>query len=128
MFVYGAGACPFVVTRTALPWSGDKKRSDSSSFFYFILIEFSHQLIDAKNPARGHKVEKHNPEGKNVRRTLNTKRKRQWYKKYSEKAASPNKQKEKRKKHVWLSGRVNKGPRLQRKREEEKEAKQNKRC
>ena len=74
-----------------------KKRSDSSSFFYLFFIEFSHQLIDAKNPVRGHKVEKHNPVGKNVRRTLNTKRKRQWYKKYSEKAASQNKQKEKKK-------------------------------
>ena len=39
---------------------------------------------------------KKHPEGKNVRRALHTKRKRQWYKKYSEKATSPNKQKEKR--------------------------------
>ena len=51
---------------------------------------------DVKNPARGHKVEKHHPEGKNVRRTLHTKKKRQWYKKYSEKATSPNKQKGKK--------------------------------
>ena len=52
------------------------------------------------------KVEKHHPEGKNVRRTLHTKRKRKRYKKYSEKATSPDKQKEKNKKHVWLSGRL----------------------
>ena len=43
-----------------------------------------------------------------------------------------NKQKEKRKKHVWLSGRLhiegqlNEGPRLQRKHKDENEAKQNK--
>ena len=67
---------------------------------------------DVKNPARGHKVEKHHPEGRNVRRTLHIKRKRQWYQKYSEKAASPNKQKEKTKKHVWLSGRLHVGGQL----------------
>ena len=50
-------------------------------------------------------------------------------KKYSEKATSPKKEK----KHVWLSGRLhiegrlNKGPRLQRKYKDENEAKQNKR-
>ena len=37
-----------------------------------------------------------------MRCILQSKRKRQWYKKYSEKATSPNKQKEKRKKRVWL--------------------------
>ena len=54
--------------------------------------------------------------------------------KYSEKATSPNKQKKEkeRKKHVWLSGRLhiegrlNEGPRLQRKHKDENEAKQNK--
>ena len=66
--------------------------------------------------------------GKNGRRTLHTKRKRQWYEKYS---TSPNKRKKKRKKHVWLSGRLhiegrlNEEPRLQRKHKDEK-AKQNK--
>ena len=55
------------------------------------------------------------------------KEKRQWYRKYSEKATSPNKQKKKRKKHVWLSGRLhiegrlNEGPRLQRKPKDENE-------
>ena len=45
--------------------------------------------------------------------------------KYSEKATSPNKQKKKRKKLVWLSGRLdigerlNEGPRLQRNHEDE---------
>ena len=33
-----------------------------------------------------------------MQRTLHSKRKRQWYRKYSEKAISPNKQKEKKKK------------------------------
>ena len=48
-----------------------------------------------------------------------------------EKATSPNKQKEKRKKHVWLSGglhiegRLNEWPRLQRIHRDENEAKQN---
>ena len=47
--------------------------------------------------------------------------KRQWYKKYSENATSPDKQKGKINKHVWLSGRLhvegrlNERPRLQRK-------------
>ena len=74
---------------------------------------------------------KHNAEGNNVRRTLHTKRKRQWYKTYSEKATSPNKQREKDiKKHVWLSGRphiegrLNDEPRLQRrKHKDEKRSK-----
>ena len=41
----------------------------------------------------GHKVEKHHPEGKNVRRTLHTKRKRQWYKntRKKQKPTSPKK-------------------------------------
>ena len=48
---------------------------------------------------------------------------------YSEKATSPHKQKEKRKKHVRLSGRLhiegrlNEGPRLQRKHKDEKRSK-----
>ena len=51
-----------------------------------------------QNPARDHKVEKHHSEGKNVRRTLHSKRKRPWYKQHSEKATSPNKQLGKKKK------------------------------
>ena len=55
--------------------------------------------------------------------------------KYSEKATSPKKKenKKKKKKDVWLSGRLhvegrlNEGPRLQRKHKDENEAKQNKR-
>ena len=50
-----------------------------------------------KNLARGHEVEKHNSEGKNVRRTLHRKRAEMVLKKYSEKVTSPNKPKEKRK-------------------------------
>ena len=38
-----------------------------------------------KNPARGHKVEKHHSEGKNVRRTLHTKSKWKWYRKSTRK-------------------------------------------
>ena len=60
--------------------------------------------------------------------TLHIKRNRKWYKKYSEKATSPNEQKD-----VWLSGRLhiegrlNEGPRLQRKHDEKRsKAKQNK--
>ena len=52
------------------------------------------------------RYKKHHPEGKNVRRPLHTinKRKRQWYqKKNSEKAISPNKQKEKRKKETRVN-------------------------
>ena len=56
-------------------------------------------------------------------------------KKYSEKATSPNNQKEKikRKKQVWIlvrlhiEERLNEGPRLQRKHRDENETKQNKR-
>ena len=72
---------------------------------------------------------KHHSEGKNVRRTLRTKGKRKWYKKNSEKATSPPTPK----KHVRLSGRLhiegrlNEGPRLQRKHKDENGAKQNKR-
>ena len=40
------------------------------SYPIHLLIEFSHKKTDVKNPARGHKVEKYHPEGKNVRRTL----------------------------------------------------------
>ena len=71
-------------------------------------------------------MEKHHSEGKNVRRTLHTKRKRKWYKTYTEKATSP------KTKNVWLAGRLhiegrlNEGLRLQRKHTNENEAKQNK--
>ena len=53
--------------------------------FYFcgVLAE-----ADVKNPARGHKVVKHHPEGKNVRYTLHTRRKRQRYQKYTRKKRS----------------------------------------
>ena len=59
------------------------------------------------HPARGHMVEK-TPSGRKERTTYSivhaiNKRKR---KKYSEKATSPNKQKKKGKKHVWLSERL----------------------
>ena len=58
------------------------------------LIDWILPQANVKNPARGHKVEKHHySEGKDVRHTLHTKRKRQWYKKYSEKATPPNEQK-----------------------------------
>ena len=57
------------------------------------------------SPARGHKVEKHHSEGKNVRRTLYyspyKEKAEMAQKKYSEKATSPNNQKEKREKHVF---------------------------
>ena len=83
-----------------------------------------------RNPARGHKVEKHHSEEKNVRRTFHTKRKGKWHKKYFwKKATSPSKQKEKRKKHVWLSGRLHiegrldQGPLLQRKHLDKKRSK-----
>ena len=71
------------------------------------LIDWILTQADVKNPVRGHKVEKHHSEGKNVRRTLrrtlHTKRKRKWYKKYSEKAISPYKQKrEKKKKRIHI--------------------------
>ena len=55
-------------------------------------IQFK-SLAYGKHPARGHKVEKHHPEGGKVGRFLHTKRKRKWYKKYSEKATSPKKKK-----------------------------------
>ena len=89
--------------------------------FIYLLIEFSHKLI-SNILARGHKVVKHNSEGKNVRRTFHSKRKRQGKKNYSETARSPNKQR-RRKKHVWLSGCLHiEGPRLQRKHKEENQA------
>ena len=54
---------------------------------------------DVKNPARGHNVEKHHPEGK--KRTTYSlhmyEEKTAVVQKYSEKATSPSKQKEKRK-------------------------------
>ena len=35
-------------------------------YWVFLLIEFSHKKAHVKNPARGHKVEKHHSEGKNI--------------------------------------------------------------
>ena len=66
--------------------------------FCFVFIEFSHKLMSKIQPVRGQKVGKHgkiqpvrgqkvgkhgkhHSEGKNVRRTLDTKRKRKWYQK-----------------------------------------------
>ena len=102
----------------------------ASLTMYREIRSYANSIWDDNN--NNNKVEKHNSEGKNVRRTLQrTKRKRKWYKKYSEKATS----KKKTKKNVWLSsgrlhieGRLNEGPRLQRKKhKDENEAKQNKR-
>ena len=90
---------------------------------YAPLSPHSHKTVGKAgicDTTRGHKVEKHHSKGENVRHSLHTKIKRQWYKKYSEKRhLSPKKQKEERKKHVWVSGRLhieerlNEGPRLQ---------------
>ena len=62
-------------------------------------------------------------EGKNIRRTLHPTRKWQWYKKYSEKGMSPNKEKEKKKGRTRVCAV---GARwLQRKHKDENEARQN---
>ena len=56
-----------------------ENEDDSGIASHFCFVFVFNQVFteaDVKNPARGHKVEKHNPEGKNVRRTLHTKRKR----------------------------------------------------
>ena len=112
-----------------------KKKQDSSHksvltvFIYFLLN--SHISL-CKKYSLWSQGRKHHPEGKNVRRTPHTKRKQQWYKKYSKKATSSPKvqQKEKRKKHVWLSGslhieeRLNERPRLQWKFKDKNETKQ----
>ena len=49
---------------------------------------------------------KHHSERKSVRRTLDTKRKRKWYKKYSEKATSPKRQKENTNTHTHTHTQV----------------------
>ena len=67
------------------------------------LIDWLLTSAGVESPVHGHEVEKHHSEGKNVRRTLHTERKRKWYKKYSERATSPNKQEEKRKKETRMA-------------------------
>ena len=64
----------------------ERRREFHSQTIDFFLISYAclcHQNVKSikKNSARNHKVEKHHPEGKNVRRTLHTKRNRKWYKK-----------------------------------------------
>ena len=72
---------------------------------------------------------KHHSEGKNVRRTLHTKRKRKWYKKYSEEATSPKIETRVATGAPAFEGRLNEGLRLQRKHRDKKRSKtkQNKR-
>ena len=76
-----------------------------------------HTKTDVKNPARGHKVEKHLPEGKKkVSRTLHvSKRKRHWDKntRKSDMSKETNKRNKKQKTTqtivwycMWLSGRM----------------------
>ena len=74
-----------------------------------------------------YKAFKHHSEGRNVRRTLHTKRKRRWYKNYSEKRHLQIIKRKKNKEILVAKGApVNEGPWLQRNHEDENEAKQNK--
>ena len=66
-----------------------------SNFPSLVASLFSWRCLAASSSSFLHaamnlRLEKHHSEGKNVRRTPHSKRKRQWYKKYSEKATSPN--------------------------------------
>ena len=91
------------------------------------LIELSHELMSKIQPVV---TSQKNTFGRQERTTYYTyKAKAEMVQKILGKATSPNKQKERRKKHVWLSGRLhiegrlNKGPRLQRKHKDEKRSK-----
>ena len=71
----------FVKNRTflstpRLPLNSPTRAKKADHEHVFFLNRFL-TYADVKNPARGHKVEKHHPEGQNVRRTLHTIRKRQ---------------------------------------------------